>query len=102
VADAGLLALELRRLATKVEGRMEREGVLGRSVILKLKTSDFQPLTRSRRIDPATRSAAAMMETVMPLLEREADGREFRLVGIGCSELVEPDAEPDLFPGTHD
>lgn len=98
-ADAGALAQELRRLATKVESRMAREGVLGRSVVLKLKTADFVLLTRSRRVDPATRSAEAIMAAVMPLLEREADGREFRLVGVGCADLVEPDAEPDLFAG---
>lgn len=97
--DAGALAQELRRLATKVESRMAREGVLGRSVVLKLKTADFVLLTRSRRVDPATRSAEAIMAAVMPLLEREADGREFRLVGVGCADLVEPDAEPDLFAG---
>jgi DNA polymerase-4 len=71
-------------------------------VVLKLKTADFQLLTRSRRVDPPTRSAGTILAAVMPLLELEADGREFRLVGIGCSDLVEPDAEPDLFTAMQD
>ncbi|WP_247887281.1 DNA polymerase IV [Azospirillum sp. SYSU D00513] len=96
-ADFATLAAEARRLAVRVEQRMSREWVLGRSVTLKLKTADFQLLTRSRRVDPATRSAEQIVDMVMPLLERECDGREFRLIGVGCSDLVEPGAEPDLF-----
>ncbi|HYE49668.1 MAG TPA: DNA polymerase IV [Azospirillaceae bacterium] len=95
--DVKALAPELRRLAGVVERRMAREGVLGRSAVLKLKTADFHLLTRSRRLDPPTRSAEAILAAVLPLAEREADGRAFRLIGVGCSDLVEPDAEPDLF-----
>ncbi|MGQ9370355.1 DNA polymerase IV [Azospirillum sp. ST 5-10] len=98
-ADAAALADILPRLAATVERRMEKEGVLGRSVVLKLKTAEFHLLTRSRRVDPPTRSAAALVEAALPLLEREADGRAFRLIGIGCSDLTAPrlEREPDLF-----
>jgi DNA polymerase IV len=78
---------------------MSREKVLGRSLVLKLKTADFQLLTRSRRIDPPTRSAEALFVGALRLLERETDGRQFRLLGVGCSEIVpeETNPQPDLF-----
>ena len=39
------------------------------------------------------------MDAAIPLIEREADGRQFRLIGIGVDQLV-PAADgdpPDLF-----
>ncbi|MBK1842113.1 DNA polymerase IV [Azospirillum sp. YIM B02556] len=88
------LAQELRPLADKVSRRLEREKLLGRSVVLKLKTKDFQQLTRSRRVEP-TRSADAILAAGMALLEREVDGRAFRLIGIGCTDLTHPETAPD-------
>lgn len=97
--DPAGLREELRRLSVRVEERMARAGLLGRSVVLKLKTADFQTLSRSRRVDPPTRAAAAIFTTALPLLEQEADGRAFRLVGVGCTDLVDErtNPEPDLF-----
>ena len=89
VADAEQLRPILWKLAETVSRRMKKAGVLGRNVTLKLKTADFRLLTRSRRLSPATRSAEAMYAAAEPLLSREADGRSFRLVGIGAHGLVE-------------
>ncbi|MCG5240707.1 DNA polymerase IV [Azospirillum doebereinerae] len=94
VTTLSALSQELRPLAEKVARRLEREGLLGRSVVLKLKTRDFQQLTRSRRVEP-TRSAETILAAGMALLEREADGRAFRLIGIGCTDLTHPDSAPD-------
>lgn len=88
------LTQELRPLAAKVSRRLEREGLLGRSVVLKLKTKDFQQLTRSRRVEP-TSAADVIFAAGLSLLEREVDGRAFRLIGIGCTDLVHPATDPD-------
>lgn len=88
------LSEELRPLAGKVARRMARDGLLGRSVVLKLKTKDFQQLTRSRRVEP-TCSAEAILAAGLALLEREVDGRAFRLIGIGCTDLTHPESAPD-------
>jgi len=68
---------------------------------LKLKTADFKLLTRNHRLPMATARADQMVRVAAPLLEREADGRAFRLIGIGVSDLcaaTEADP-PDLFGG---
>ncbi len=88
------LAQELRPLAEKVARRMARDGLLGRSVVLKLKTKEFQQLTRSRRVEP-TCAADAILAAGLALLEREVDGRAFRLIGIGCTDLTHPQSAPD-------
>ena len=74
---------------------MKKAGIVGKSVTLKLKTADFRLVTRSRRLKSATQSAAE------PLLAHEADGRAFRLIGIGAHDLVEAGqvAQGNLFGG---
>ena len=69
---------------------MKKAGVAGRAVTLKLKTAEFRTVTRARRLHGATRSAEEMFRAAEPLLAREADGRAFRLIGIGAHDLVEP------------
>ena len=80
-----------------------REGVLGRSVVVKFKTADFTQFTRSRRTEP-TRSAATILRIAEEILKAEADGRVFRLIGVGCTDLTNPaeNPEPDLFGCSED
>ena len=101
VADPEQLRPILWQLAETVSRRMKKAGVLGRGVTLKLKTAEFRLLTRSRRLSDATRSAETMYATAEPLLTREADGRAFRLVGIGAHDLVDADEslQGDLLGG---
>ncbi len=88
-----------RRLSDRVVAQLVRKGVAGCSIVLKLKTSDFRILTRSRRLAYPTQKAAVIFESVAALIEREADGRTFRLIGVGVGELGSAQAaDPtDLF-----
>ena len=99
VVDLEQLCPILWRLAETVSRRMKKAGVAGRGVTLKLKTSEFRTVTRARRLPGATRSAEEMFRAAEPLLAREADGRAFRLIGIGAHDLVEVGqiAQRDLF-----
>jgi DNA polymerase IV len=99
IASAELLAGELWPLCEKVSARMKRYGVLGRSVHLKLKTSDFKLLSRSRRLPAATQLAEALYQAAVPLLKAEtAGGRRYRLIGVGAADLLPESeiAQPDL------
>ena len=91
----------LWQLAETVARRMKKAGIVGKSVTLKLKTADFRLVTRSRRLKSATQSAEEMFQVAEPLLAHEADGRAFRLIGIGAHDLVEAGqvAQGDLFSG---
>ncbi|MGN6234695.1 MAG: DNA polymerase IV [Dyella sp.] len=96
----------IRRLAEKTwAGHQREEGRVARTVVLKLKTADFQTLTRS--LTPASRphSAEELADIACALrsrVERPADSR-YRLVGVGLSGFVDADdyaAQTDLF-GMH-
>ena len=68
---------------------MKKAGLAGGGVTLKLKTADFRTVTRARRLSAATQSADEMFHAAAPLLAREADGRAFRLIGIGALALIQ-------------
>ena len=91
----------LWQLAETVARRLKQAGLAGEGVTLKVKTADFRILTRSRRLNGATQSPDVLFHTAEPLLAGEADGRAFRLIGIGAQGLVEADsvAQGDLFGG---
>jgi len=85
----------LWRLSEKVSGRLKAKELAGTTVTLKLKTADFRLRTRARSLAAPTQLAAKIFAAGRELLEREADGTKFRLLGIGVSSLASPaDADP--------
>ena len=85
-------------LCQKVARRLKDQGFAGQGVTLKLKTSDFRLVTRSRHLEGPTRLAEVLYREGLDLLRRECDGRRFRLIGIGAQELtsIEEADQPSL------
>uniref|UniRef100_A0A7V4XTH9 DNA polymerase IV n=1 Tax=Acidobacterium capsulatum TaxID=33075 RepID=A0A7V4XTH9_9BACT len=96
--DIPLSATEpvIRRLAEKVWNASRREARVARTVVLKLKTSDFHIHTRS--LTPETPPASCEELTAIALgLRARVDlgaDRLYRLIGVGLSNFR--DAEPEL------
>ena len=88
IADPETLRARLWPLCEAVSRRLKRADLAGGTVTLKLKTKDFRILTRSRKLDQPTRLADMLYRTALPLLDKEADGRRYRLIGIGASDLM--------------
>ncbi|GGA50406.1 DNA polymerase IV [Dyella nitratireducens] len=95
----------IRQLAEKTWAGHMREvqrGRIARTIVLKLKTSDFHTLTRSLTPSVRPRSATELADLACALrerVERSADSR-YRLVGVGLSGFVDQDnvmAQTDLF-----
>lgn len=99
IRDATALAAALLPLAEGVARRLDRQNLAGRTVVLKLKTGDFQLITRHQRLTDPTRRADIIAQAGLALLDKLADGRAFRLIGIGITDLCPPDEAdpPDLF-----
>ena len=88
----------LRQLSEKVSARLKKHDIAGHTVVLKLKTADFKGRTRNRRLEDPTQLADRIFRTGLTLLERETDGTKFRLIGIGVTDLCDPQRAdpPDL------
>jgi len=94
--DAGELAATLWPLCERVAARLRHADGAARTVVLKLKDSDFRIVTRRHRLEAPTQLAEILYRTALPMLAREADGRRrFRLIGVGGADLAEAaDADP--------
>lgn len=99
MARASDLMAALEPLAAKVADRLRRADLAAAGVSVKLKTADFRLLTRHARLPVPTQRAAVLLAAAEPLVRAEADGRPFRLVGIGGDPLVpgQQADPPDLF-----
>jgi DNA polymerase IV len=102
--DVPLTEIEpmIRRLAEKTWAASRQEPRIARTVILKLKTSDFKILTRSHT--PGTPPASCEQLTSIALSLRERvilnPKQRFRLVGVGLSNFRDPEdaaAQATLF-----
>jgi len=93
------LSEPLRQLSGRVSERLSRTGVGGHTVVLKLKTADFQVVTRHHRLADPTSKPEIIYQAGVALLKREVNGRAFRLIGIGLSDLCPANEAdpPDLF-----
>lgn len=93
------LAEELRALSDDLACRLAAHGFAAGGVTLKLKTSRFKIVTRSRALADPTQRAEVIYRAALPLLEEAADGTAFRLIGIGSDRLADAAKAdpPDLF-----
>jgi DNA polymerase-4 len=88
-SHAGELAAIADGLCERVAAQLVRKDLACGVVVLKLKTSDFRILSRSHRLPHPTQRADVLREAARRLVAREADGRTFRLIGIGADALGE-------------
>lgn len=97
------LAEELRRMAIRVARSLEQHGLVGRTVTLKLRLSDFTTLTRSTSRDNATAHADAILADALRLLDANWEpGTNVRLIGVGVSNLRPVQAPGQLALGIDD
>ena len=92
----------IRRLAEKLWSASRKEPRIARTVVLKLKTSEFKILTRSHTPGAPPSSCEELTDIALKLRERVDLGpqQRYRLVGIGLSNFQnseEPVAQPALF-----
>jgi DNA polymerase IV len=101
ISNEAQLVAEAALLSPKVAAALVRKGLAGQTIVLKLKTHDFKLSTRHLRLAHPTQRAELIQRAVATLLAREADGRFFRLIGVGVADLcaAQEADPPDLFRG---
>lgn len=96
-SDLPLEAMEgiICKLAEKVWNASRREGRVARTVVLKLKTSEFNVLTRSHTPAAPPASAEELAAIALALRERieRSPNERFRLAGVGLSNFQDVEAQ---------
>lgn len=98
--DREALMQHLLAQSQEVSRQLRRQGLLARTISLKLKDKDFKQLTRSLTLNRPSQSSATLFRTVAGLLAHQALDKAIRLIGIGASALI-ADTMPQqacLFP----
>ena len=102
--DVLLIEMEpmIRKLAEHTWAASRKESRIARTVVLKLKTSEFKILTRSHTPGSPPSSCEELTNVALSLLERVglSPHQRFRLVGVGLSNFCDPEdasAQPALF-----
>ena len=83
----------IRRLAEHTWTTSRKESRIARTVVLKLKTTDFKILTRSHTSGIPPASCEELTNIALSLLERVglSPQQRFRLVGVGLSNFYDPE-----------
>lgn len=83
----------IRRLAEKVWAASRKESRIARTVVLKLKTSDFNILTRSSTPLSPPASCEELTDIALSLRARIRLGsaQQFRLIGVGLANFRDPE-----------
>jgi nucleotidyltransferase/DNA polymerase involved in DNA repair len=92
----------IRKLAEHTWAASRKESRIARTVVLKLKTSEFKILTRSHTPGSPPASCEELTNIALSLRERVglSPHQRFRLVGVGLSSFCDPEdasAQPALF-----
>ena len=90
ISDIEALKDKLWQVCLKTADRSKAKNIAGTVVTLKLKTKQFESITRRRTLSQPVQLADVIFRTCIPLLEKEANGRQFRLIGAGISGLTTP------------
>ncbi len=97
IGDAEELRRVLGELADGVAEALERKGLRGRTVTVKLRLADFTTFTRQTTLPAPSSEAGPIRDTAWRLLSAELTaGRAFRLLGVGVSNFAEAGLEWQL------
>jgi len=93
------LKRHLRRSAEEIARRLRRKQYVAFGVRVKLKTADFQILTRQRRLTRPTDVADEIHAIGVSLLDEFGDRGPFRLIGMAAYDIERNEEKPqaDLF-----
>lgn len=84
--------------AEKISQRLQRQGLKGRTITLKIKFSDFRQITRARTLETRIDSSADIALTGRAILAETKLPQPVRLLGI-CVSGFEPRPEQLFLPG---
>jgi DNA polymerase IV len=97
----GEMNIELDKIAQTVYDRLQRHGLKGRTITLKIKYSDFKQITRNQSFPHPVNDRYTICTTAKQLLaSTEPENKQIRLLGISLSNFGEiiPSSKKSAIP----
>ncbi len=95
VDDPAVVRRELLRLSERTAARLRAQGLVGRTVSVKIRFADFSTITRARTLPEATDVAKVVYDTAIGLYDALGLERaRLRLVGVRLEQLAPADSQP--------
>jgi DNA polymerase-4 len=88
VADPHALETLLLDLVESVSYSLRQEGLLARTVTLKLKDTEFVSITRQIKLAQPSALSRPIFEAARALLKNSAQGEPYRLIGVSASDFT--------------
>jgi DNA polymerase-4 len=89
---------KLERIAGELENRLKRSKILGKTVTLKIKYSDFTLQTRSKTLQHYFDDKKVLLEVAKELLYQEKLNNSVRLLGLSLTNLnTNPNQKEEAF-----
>ncbi len=89
------LALELRKLTRSVVNRMKKYNYFTKTVTITLRDNQFNTITRQKSLNEYTDDLYFINDIALELLDDNfIDGKEYRLLGVGVSNLLTKEEIP--------
>lgn len=97
VHQVDVLRKTLYAQAKEVAVTLQRKQIVGATVKIKLRWSDFTTLTRQQTLAEPTNDARTIHKAAVELLDKTWDGRPVRLLGVGVSNFAAHVHQATLF-----
>jgi DNA polymerase-4 len=92
------LIKRMSSLSRKVSSRLQKKGLKGKTIQIKLRWSDFTTITRQKTLPELTDEEATIQKTAQELLEQVwLEGSWVRLIGIGVNNLESGEKQLSLW-----
>ena len=96
VREREVLLEKISQLSERVCQALVREGLLGRTVRLKVRYADFTTLTRATTLQVATNDSKVVNRCAVRMLDLMGPLPPIRLLGVGLGNLIYPDLPRQL------
>lgn len=88
------ILIELRRMTKDVYRRMIKENYFTKTINLTLRDTNFNTITRQETLNEYTDSYDEIFDILTELLEKNIADKNYRLIGVGLSNLVKESKLP--------
>lgn len=94
VTDRSVLLDTLLQMSERICRALRKQGLVSRSITLKIRYSDFSTVTRTMTPGDYTSDGPAVYRAAGNLLSQHWSGRPVRLIGVSCGRLAESGSLP--------